>query len=46
MDRPPIKISLAGADRLTLLAPVFGRAFVDDPMLRWSLVVCQSHGTS
>ena len=41
MNRPPIKISLAGADRLALLAPVFGRAFVDDPMLRWSLVGTQ-----
>lgn len=41
MDRPPIRISLAGADRLALLAPVFGRAFVDDPMLRWSLVGTQ-----
>jgi GNAT superfamily N-acetyltransferase len=37
MDRPPIEMSPAGADRRYDLAPVFGRAFADDPMMRWSM---------
>jgi GNAT superfamily N-acetyltransferase len=37
MDGPLIEISSAGADRLHELAPVFGRAFADDPMMRWSM---------
>ena len=37
MDRPLIEISHAGADRLHALAPVFGRAFIDDPMMCWSV---------
>jgi GNAT superfamily N-acetyltransferase len=27
----------AGSDRCEVLAPVFGRAFAEDPMLRWTL---------
>jgi GNAT superfamily N-acetyltransferase len=30
-------VRTAGPDRLPALAPMFGRAFVDEPMLRWSL---------
>jgi GNAT superfamily N-acetyltransferase len=30
-------ISPAGPDRLELLASVFGRAFVDEPMMRWPM---------
>ncbi|HEY1507939.1 MAG TPA: GNAT family N-acetyltransferase [Solirubrobacteraceae bacterium] len=30
-------VRTAGPDRLHALAPMFGRAFVDEPMLRWSL---------
>jgi GNAT superfamily N-acetyltransferase len=37
MERLPLEVSSAGEDRLHALAPVFGRAFVDDPMLRWSM---------
>ena len=33
----PVKVALAGRDRLSLLAPMFGRAFVDEPMMRWPL---------
>lgn len=32
-----VDISRAGPDRLSVLAPVFGRTFVDEPMLRWPL---------
>lgn len=38
MVQVPIEISTAGADRLDSLASVFAGAFVDDPMMRWSLV--------
>jgi GNAT superfamily N-acetyltransferase len=38
MNRAPVEISRAGKSRLTSLAPVFARAFVDDPMMRWSLL--------
>jgi GNAT superfamily N-acetyltransferase len=41
MRRAPIEISPAGRDRLGRLASVFARAFVDDPMMRWSLVGTQ-----
>jgi GNAT superfamily N-acetyltransferase len=37
----PVIISRAGRDRVGLLASVFARAFVDDPMMRWSLVGTQ-----
>ena len=34
---PPVSIAPATADRLPVLAEVFSRAFVDDPMIRWPL---------
>jgi len=37
MDRSRISIRPAGPDRLSLLAGVFGRAFVDEPMMRWPM---------
>jgi hypothetical protein len=37
MDRPEIAVATAGPDRLSILAPVFGRAFVDEPMMRRSM---------
>jgi GNAT superfamily N-acetyltransferase len=37
MDRPEIAVATAGPDRLPILAPVFGRAFVDEPMMRWPM---------
>jgi GNAT superfamily N-acetyltransferase len=36
-----VEISNAGQDRLGALAAVFGRAFVDDPMMRWPMGVEQ-----
>ena len=33
----PIEITRAGPDRLGILAPLFGHAFVDDPMMGWTL---------
>jgi GNAT superfamily N-acetyltransferase len=33
----PVNISCADKDRLTSLASAFTRAFVDDPMMHWSL---------
>jgi GNAT superfamily N-acetyltransferase len=38
MDEAPIEVSRAGSSRLTSLASVFARAFVDDPMMRWTLL--------
>jgi GNAT superfamily N-acetyltransferase len=38
MNGAPAEVSRAGRSRLTSLAPVFARAFVDDPMMRWSLL--------
>jgi ribosomal protein S18 acetylase RimI-like enzyme len=35
--RSEIAVSPAGADRLPVLATVFGRAFVDEPMMRWPM---------
>jgi GNAT superfamily N-acetyltransferase len=32
-----IEITRAGPDRLFALAPVFGRAFVNEPMMRWPM---------
>ncbi len=32
-----IKVARAAPDRLAALAPVFGRAFVDEPMMRWPM---------
>jgi GNAT superfamily N-acetyltransferase len=32
-----IEVTPAGPDRLLALAPVFGRAFVDEPMMRWPM---------
>jgi hypothetical protein len=37
MDPSEIEVSLAGADRLLDLAPVFGRAFVKEPMMCWPM---------
>jgi GNAT superfamily N-acetyltransferase len=37
MDPPQIEVSLAGPDRLVDLAPVFGRAFVKEPMMCWPM---------
>lgn len=37
VERPQIAVSPAGADRLLALASVFGRAFVDEPMMRWPM---------
>ncbi len=36
-DAGTIRVTPAGPERLVALAPVFGRAFVDDPMLIWTL---------
>jgi GNAT superfamily N-acetyltransferase len=36
---PPLEVVPATPDRAEALASVFGRAFVDDPMMRWSLGV-------
>ncbi len=38
MSGTPVEISRAGNFRLASLASVFARAFVDDPMMRWSLL--------
>ncbi len=38
MNGAPVEISRAGNSRLTSLVSVFARAFVDDPMMRWSLL--------
>jgi GNAT superfamily N-acetyltransferase len=38
MNGSPVKISRAGSSRLISIASVFARAFVDDPMMRWSLL--------
>ena len=35
--RGTIAVTVAGPDRLTALAPVFGHAFVDDPMMGWTM---------
>ena len=32
-----IEVARAGPDRLAALAPVFGKAFVDEPMMRWPM---------
>jgi len=37
VDYPLIAVSQAGTDRLSALAAVFGRAFVDEPMMRWPM---------
>ena len=37
MSGSPIAVASAGTDRLGALAPVFGRAFVDDQMMRWPM---------
>jgi GNAT superfamily N-acetyltransferase len=37
MDRPQVHIAPAGPDQLSTLAPMFGGAFVDEPMMRWPL---------
>ena len=35
----PVEITRAGKDRLEILAAMFGRSFVDEPMMRWPLGV-------
>ncbi len=37
MDDLRIDVARAGPDRLSGLAPVFGRAFVNEPMMRWPM---------
>jgi GNAT superfamily N-acetyltransferase len=37
VDRPEIHVTVAGPDRRAMLSSVFGRAFVDEPMMRWPL---------
>jgi GNAT superfamily N-acetyltransferase len=37
VDQPQISVSTAGPDRLPLLASVFGRAFVEEPMMCWPM---------
>lgn len=37
MDGSPNEIAQAAPDHLSALAPVFGRAFVDEPMMRWPM---------
>jgi ribosomal protein S18 acetylase RimI-like enzyme len=37
VDRPQTAVSLAGADRILALASLFGRAFVDEPMMCWPM---------
>jgi GNAT superfamily N-acetyltransferase len=37
VDRMEIAVSRAGSDRLAVLAPMFGRAFVNEPMMRWPM---------
>jgi GNAT superfamily N-acetyltransferase len=37
MGRPFNEASLAGEDRVEVLASVFGRAFANDPMMLWSI---------
>ncbi len=32
-----IEVAQAGPDRLSALASVFGRAFVNEPMMRWPM---------
>jgi hypothetical protein len=38
MNEAAVEISRAGKSRLKSLASVFSRAFVDDPMMRWSIL--------
>jgi ribosomal protein S18 acetylase RimI-like enzyme len=37
MRDPQIDVALAAADRLSVLAAVFGRAFVNEPMMAWPM---------
>jgi GNAT superfamily N-acetyltransferase len=37
MSGVPTEVARAAADRLAALAPVFGRAFADEPMMRWPM---------
>jgi GNAT superfamily N-acetyltransferase len=37
MGDTQIKVGRAAPDRLFALAPVFGRAFLDEPMMRWPM---------
>jgi GNAT superfamily N-acetyltransferase len=37
VDSEEITVASAGLDRLSVLARVFGNAFVDEPMMRWPL---------
>ena len=33
----PVAVTIAGPDRRSVLAPILGRAFVDEPMMRWPM---------
>lgn len=37
VNRPLISVAPAGTNRLVALAPIFGRAFVNEPMMRWPI---------
>ena len=37
LERTSIEVVPAGPNRAAALAPVFGRAFVDEPMMRWPM---------
>ena len=37
MSYQELEVTRATSDRISALAPVFGRAFVDEPMTQWSL---------
>ena len=37
MSDQELEVTRAASDRISALAPVFGRAFVDEPMTQWSL---------
>jgi hypothetical protein len=39
LDEMQVDITLAGADRLSPLASLFGRTLVEEPMVRWPLGV-------
>jgi GNAT superfamily N-acetyltransferase len=37
VSKPGIEVARATPDRLAALAPLFGRAFVNEPMMRWPI---------
>jgi GNAT superfamily N-acetyltransferase len=44
VNRAPVEITCADEERLGVLASVFARSFVDDPMMGWSLMTGESEG--